>query len=94
MQTVPLRHQAVLNYISEIRSDPVFEELFLTDRDELIALESNPSGWDWADHDGSRVIDGYWLEASELNEQMRLAQVCHLRALAWEAALQHIVRAS
>ncbi|WP_170480634.1 hypothetical protein [Ruegeria arenilitoris] len=94
MYIEPLQRPAVQTYLSEIQSDPVFEELFLTDRDEFVGLDTNPKGWDWADHYGSRIIDGHWLEASEPDEQLRLARICHLRALAWEAAIQHIMRAS
>ncbi len=94
MYIEPLQRPAVQTYLSQIQSDPAFEELFLTDRDEFVAINTDPGGWDWADHDGSRVIDGYWLDASDPDQQMRLARICHLRALAWEAAIQHIARAS
>lgn len=94
MNIEPIQRPEVQSYLAEIQSDPEFEELFLTDRDEFEALNTNPIGWDWADHDGSRVIDGYWLDASDPDQLMRVAQVCHLRALAWEAAIQHIARAS
>ena len=94
MLVEPVQRPEVQTYLAKIRSDPGFEQLFLTDLNEFVALERDPGGWDWADHDGSRVVDSYWLEASEPNEQMRLAQICHLRALAWEAAVMHIRRAS
>ena len=88
----PLQRPEVQTYLSEIKSDPAFEELFMTDRHEFVGFVTNPECWDWADHDGSLIIDGHWLEASEPDEQMRLARICHLRALAWETAIQHIAR--
>ena len=78
----------VKTYLDAIKGSPRFSELHATDHAKLEELDIDPSGWDWADYDGSQVIDGLWLDATDNDDQASLARVCHLRALAWDAALE------
>ena len=77
----------VKTYLDAIRGTSRFADLYAADVATLEELDVDPSGWDWADHDGSLVIDELWLRASDTKDQTSLARVCHLRALAWNAAL-------
>ena len=84
----PTELPEVQRYLRSLEDDSQFVELRTADLEALASLRTEPDGWDWADHDGGRVIDHLWLFAEDPHAQSRLAKVCHLRALAWEAALE------
>lgn len=77
----------VKTYLDAIRGIPRFADLYAVDLARLEELDGDTNGWDWAEHDGAVVIEGLWLRASKLDDQTSLARICHLRAVAWNAAL-------
>lgn len=75
-------------YLEAIKTAPGFADLFDVDVTWLDELEMEPAAWATANRADTQIIDGLWLRASNKSDQMLLANVCRLRALAWDAAVE------
>lgn len=84
----PMELPAVRTYLDAVKSNPGLADLLDVDTVALEDLVENPDGWDWADHNGARFIGSLWLDATDADAQTTLGQLCHLRALAWDVALE------